>query len=537
MGFTTLGLSDQILQGVHATGYTVPTLIQTLAIQPAVEGRDVIGLAQTGTGKTAAFVLPMLHRLALQGRIKHHHPRAIILTPTRELAQQVHDAVTVYGKYLTLRTATVYGGVGMEPQIKLLRRGVDIVIATPGRLLDHLQRRTIDLSHIETLVLDEADRMLAMGFIQDVRKIVATLPTTRQTMMFSATFSKEINALAAGILRNPHRAEAGLQQKPVEAIAQNFYMTPPQAKMDLLIHVLEAEKMESVLVFARTKHGADKISRRLERKGVNATAIHSNRSQPQRQKALDGFRQGKFRVLVATDIAARGIDVDGISHVINYDIPRDAEDYLHRIGRTGRAGLTGDAVTFVTGEDRDILRRIERFTGKKCTMQAYPGFNPKKDESTSQRVNETTNQRNNEGTNPRNNGSRQYASRYSKPFERRKQGFSPKKRGYRPERHKSDSQPQSSEHAPRQGRPGGRPHGEFRPKKREFQPETHRSDPNSQPTDNSSRPVNPPQREYRPKKRGFRPGGMKKKGYTFGRKKKTGAKMETFSSDQPWRNH
>ncbi|MBI4419169.1 MAG: DEAD/DEAH box helicase [Ignavibacteriales bacterium] len=374
MGFTTFGLSDRILQGVQATGYTVPTPIQQLAIQPAVQGRDVIGTAQTGTGKTAAFVLPMLHRLGLHTAANQRHPRALVLTPTRELAHQVHDAVNVYGKFLTLRSGTIYGGVGMGPQISLLRRGVDVIIATPGRLLDHMQRKTIDLSGIQMLVLDEADRMLAMGFIQDVRAIVAALPARRQTMLFSATFSKEINALAAGILRNPHRAQTGRQEEPIAAITQSFYITPSSAKTDLLFHVLEAEKMESVLIFARTKHGADKLAKRLERKGIRTAVIHSNRSQPQRLSALEGFRRGTYRVLVATDIAARGIDVDGISHVINYDIPRDAEDYLHRIGRTGRAGLAGDAITFVTGEDREMLRRIERFTGKRATLQSYPGF-------------------------------------------------------------------------------------------------------------------------------------------------------------------
>lgn len=376
MSFTSFGLSDQILQGVQASGYTAPTPIQQLAIQPAVEGRDVIGTAQTGTGKTAAFVLPMLHRLALPHGSRQSKPRALVLTPTRELAHQVHDAVTTYGKFLTLRTGTIYGGVGMEPQIALLKRGVDVIIATPGRLLDHMQRRTIDLSHIQMLILDEADRMLAMGFIRDVRKIIAALPERRQTMLFSATFSGEIRSLASGVLKDPYRAEAARRQESVQAISEAFYHASPSAKMDLLMHVLGAEDMSSVLVFTRTKHGADKLTRRLDRKGVGATAIHSNKSQPQRLKALDGFRRGKFRVLVATDIAARGIDVDGISHVINYDLPRDAEDYVHRIGRTGRAGLTGSALTFVTGEDGDLLRRIERFTGRKASVQAYPGFTP-----------------------------------------------------------------------------------------------------------------------------------------------------------------
>ena len=378
MGFTAFGLSDQVLQGVHASGYTVPTPIQALALRPATEGRDIVGSAQTGTGKTAAFVLPMLHRLSANNGSpeRHIHPRALVLTPTRELAQQVQDAVTTYGKFLDLRTGSIYGGVGMQGQIKMLRRGVDIIIATPGRLLDHMQHKTIDLKHIQVFVLDEADRMLGMGFIDDVRKIVARVPKERQTMLFSATTSPDVTSLASQILRNPHSVDAGHHHKPVATITQSFYMTPTSSKMDLLHHVLKSEKLESVLIFSRTKRGADKISQRLERSGINSTAIHSNRTQPQRMKALEGFRQGKYRVLVATDIAARGIDVDGISHVINYDIPRDAEDYLHRIGRTGRAGASGDAITFVSGEDRDALRRIEKFTGKRCNVEAYPGFKP-----------------------------------------------------------------------------------------------------------------------------------------------------------------
>ena len=375
MSFTTFGLSDQVLQGVHASGYTVPTAIQALALRPATEGRDIIGSAQTGTGKTAAFVLPMLHRLStLNGSTKHTHPRALVLTPTRELAQQVQDAVTTYGKFLHLRSGSIYGGVGMDGQIKMLRRGVDIIIATPGRLLDHMQRRTIDLSQVQILVLDEADRMLGMGFIDDVRKIVAKVPKDRQTMLFSATISSEVNSLASQILRNPHSVEAGHHRKPVETIKQNFYQIQTASKMDLLHHVLKSEKLESVLIFSRTKRGADKISERLEKSGITSTAIHSNRTQPQRMHALEGFRKGKYRVLVATDIASRGIDVDGISHVINYDIPRDAEDYVHRVGRTGRAGASGDAITFVSGEDREMLRKIERFTGKRFTAAPYEGF-------------------------------------------------------------------------------------------------------------------------------------------------------------------
>ncbi len=391
MGFTTFGLSDNVMKGIQAAGYTVPTPIQSLAIKPALEGRDIIGSAQTGTGKTAAFVLPMLHRLdlpkpatTLPDQIVRagvssraaHHVRALVITPTRELAQQVHDAVTTYGRFLRLRPVSIYGGVSMEGQLKLLRRGADIVIATPGRLLDHVNRRTIDLSKIEILILDEADRMLDMGFINDVRKIIGAVPKERQTMLFSATLSDEIQKLASSILINPHMVEAGERRNPAETITQHFYSATPHSKMDLLLHAIESEKMESVLVFSRTKHGADKICRRLDRQGVRAIAIHSNRTQSQRQRALDGFKKGHFRVLVATDIAARGIDVDGISHVINFDIPQYAEDYIHRIGRTGRAGAVGDAVTFVTREDNQHLKNIERFVGKRYPVKSYPGFTP-----------------------------------------------------------------------------------------------------------------------------------------------------------------
>ena len=375
MGFSKFGLSDQIMQGVRAVGHTVPTPIQMLAIQPALAGEDIIGCAQTGTGKTAAFVLPMLQRLSESGRTngRDSRPRALVLTPTRELAQQVQIAIATYGKFLSLRSVSVYGGASMDNQLKMLRRGVDIVVATPGRLLDHLQRGTVQLSTIEVLVLDEADRMLDMGFIHDVRKIVGHTPAGRQTMLFSATISGDIQALAAGVLRNPKVVEAGEKRNPVETIRQHFYSASRETKMSLLIHSLDAERMDSVLIFSRTKHGADKICRNLGRKGITSAAIHSNRSQGQRERALDGFKDGKFRVLVATDIAARGIDVTGISHVINYDIPQYAEDYIHRIGRTGRAGATGDAITFVCRDEQQYLRKIEQFTGKRFTLKPTPG--------------------------------------------------------------------------------------------------------------------------------------------------------------------
>jgi ATP-dependent RNA helicase RhlE len=381
MSFSKLGLSDQLVQGILATGYTAPTAIQTRAIPLAVAGRDIIGCAQTGTGKTAAFVLPMLNHLTkAPGHAGHRHTRALVLTPTRELAQQVEDFVTTYGRFTTLQSLAVYGGVNMENQIKRLRRGVDIVIATPGRLLDHINRKTIDLSRVEVLVLDEADRMFDMGFIQDVRTIIGRIPAKRQTLLFSATMSKEIKALVASIQHNPELIEVGEQQRPVEAIRQTFYTVEQDTKLSLLLHILQTQTLDSVLVFSRTKHGADKISRRLEKNGVKSIAIHANRTQAQRQRALAGFKQRQYTVLVATDIAARGIDVEGISHVINFDTPAFAEDYVHRIGRTGRASLSGDAITFVSNQERKYLKSIEYFVGKKYELKRYPGFDHTKKE-------------------------------------------------------------------------------------------------------------------------------------------------------------
>jgi ATP-dependent RNA helicase RhlE len=374
MSFSKLGLTDQLVQGILATGYTAPTEIQSRAIPLAVQGKDIIGCAQTGTGKTAAFVLPLLNKLSAPHPSSRRHVRALILTPTRELAQQVEDFITGYGRFTSLQSLSVYGGVNMGSQLKRLARGVDIVIATPGRLLDHMNRRSIDLSKVEVLVLDEADRMFDMGFINDVRKIIAKVPAQRQTLLFSATMSKEVRALTASIQKHPELIEIGERTKPVDTVTQHFYSIPQQQKMDLLFHILDTTQMDSVLVFSRTKHGADKISHRLERKGVKAIAIHSNRTQSQRDHALAGFKQGQFKVLVATDIAARGIDVEGISHVVNFDTPTFAEDYIHRIGRTGRASLKGDALTFVSREEQKHLKKIEHFVEKRFELKRYPSF-------------------------------------------------------------------------------------------------------------------------------------------------------------------
>ncbi|MDX2128733.1 MAG: DEAD/DEAH box helicase [Chloroherpetonaceae bacterium] len=374
MSFTQLGLSDALVQGILATGYEAPTEIQSRAIPLAVEGKDVIGLAQTGTGKTAAYVLPLLHRLSLTPTEKKRPIRALILSPTRELASQIEKSVKEYGRFMKFFSLTIYGGTDMRRQIRDLHRGFDILIATPGRLIDHIGQGTIDLSAVEILVLDEADRMLDMGFVNDVKKIISFLPEERQTLLFSATMSQGIQALTSSVQNNPSIVEVGTRRKTADSVAQKFYKVPQEKKFDLLFHILDTVEMDSVLVFSRTKHGADKIQHRLDQRGVKAIAIHSNRTQSQRERALNGFRKKHFKVLVATDIAARGIDIDGISHVINYDTPTYAEDYVHRIGRTGRAATTGDAITFVSPDEFKHFKSISQFVGKRFEVANYPGF-------------------------------------------------------------------------------------------------------------------------------------------------------------------
>jgi ATP-dependent RNA helicase RhlE len=374
MPFTTMGLSDPLVQAVLAAGYATPTEIQQKAIPVAMTGRDLIGCAQTGTGKTAAFVLPILSRLSHQRAAGKRPVKSLILTPTRELAVQIEQAIRQLGRFLPLRALAVYGGVNINTQFTALRRGVDIVVATPGRLLDHLQRGTINLKHIAVFVLDEADRMFDMGFINDVRKITAILPKNRQTLLFSATMPAEVKALAASVQRSPKMIQVGRQENPIETITQHVYPVEKPRKIDLLLHLLKTSSMYSVLVFSRTKHGADKIRRRLEKSDIPSIALHSGRTQGQRQRALDGFKKGAYQVMVATDIAARGIDVEGISHVVNFDVPAVAEDYIHRIGRTGRACATGDAITFVSGDERKQFRDIERFIGRTFEPKTCDGF-------------------------------------------------------------------------------------------------------------------------------------------------------------------
>ncbi len=373
--FKSLGLHEQVIRGVLEEGYHTPTPIQNAAIPIAASGADLTGCAQTGTGKTAAFVLPMLDRLlAKPTRSGGRHVRALVVLPTRELALQVEQSVRRYGRHTGLQSVAIFGGVGMEPQVRALRRGVEIAIATPGRLLDHVGRGSIDLSRVEILVLDEADRMFEMGFIKDVRRIVAELPQHRQTLLFSATMPPEIESLARSVQRNPQRVEIGERRNPAASVTQAFYRVANNEKMDLLLHILKTEDAESILVFSKTKHRADRIARKLEQRGIRAAAIHGNRTQGQRERALEGFRKGSFQVLVATDIASRGIDVEGVSHVINFDTPNQADSYIHRIGRTGRAESTGDAITFVSHDEEPYMKQIERFVGRRFQRDSYPGF-------------------------------------------------------------------------------------------------------------------------------------------------------------------
>ena len=376
MPFSSLGLDAKILTAVQEAGYTEPTPIQTAAIPPILAGHDLIGIAQTGTGKTAAFTLPILTKLAahpLSGQ--RRGTRVLILAPTRELVVQIQDNVRDYARHLSVSVATVFGGVGEQPQIKALRAGTDIVIACPGRLLDLMGQRCADFTGLQHLVLDEADRMLDMGFLPSIRKIINALPRQRQTLMFSATLSKEIESLTHEFQRAPKTVQIGRRSNPAETDTQLVYEVPKHLKSALLIHLLQDPGMNMVLVFSRMKHGADRIARHLESKGIRTATLHSNRSQSQRLRALKDFKSGAVRVLVATDIAARGIDVDGISHVVNYDFPMHSEDYVHRIGRTGRAQAVGDAISFVTPEDHGELRSLERFIGRGIVRKRAEGFN------------------------------------------------------------------------------------------------------------------------------------------------------------------
>jgi ATP-dependent RNA helicase RhlE len=383
MSFSKLGLSDAILRAVTEQGYTTPTPIQAQAIPAVLAGGDLLAGAQTGTGKTAGFTLPVLHRLstdangaALVSSTSQRPIRALILTPTRELAAQVEESVRLYGKHTKLNSTVVFGGVGINPQIKQLKQGVDILVATPGRLLDHMEQRTVDLSKVEILILDEADRMLDMGFIRDIRKVLAVLPAKRQNLLFSATFSEEIKALADGLLNKPAMIEVARRNSTVEVILQKIHPVDRDKKHPMLSYLIKTNNWTQVLVFTRTKHGANKLVEQLGADGIGALAIHGNKSQSARTRALSEFKDGSLQVLVATDIAARGIDIDQLPHVVNYDLPNIPEDYVHRIGRTGRAGATGEAVSLVCVDEHDMLKDIEKLIKQTLPREVIPGFEP-----------------------------------------------------------------------------------------------------------------------------------------------------------------
>jgi len=374
MTFEKLGLSEEILRAVREQGYTKPTPIQAQAIPVVLEGHDIMGAAQTGTGKTAGFTLPILKLLQNEQAGHGHRPiRVLVITPTRELAAQVGESIATYGKYLPIRSAVIFGGVGAQPQIAKLRRGVDILVATPGRLLDLVGQKAVDLSKVDILVLDEADRMLDMGFIHDIRKVLALLPKNHQSLLFSATFSNDIKKLANGMLHSPVLVEVA-RNETVGLTNQVVHLVGKSNKRTLLSHLISNQNWKQVLVFTRTKHGANRLAEQLGKDGIHAAAIHGNKSQTARTKALAGFKQGEIRVLVATDIAARGLDIDQLPHVVNYELPHVPEDYVHRIGRTGRAGRTGEAMSLVCHEELKQLAAIEKLIRKKIPVVEVPGY-------------------------------------------------------------------------------------------------------------------------------------------------------------------
>jgi ATP-dependent RNA helicase RhlE len=374
--FAALGLPEDLVRAVRDRGYTTPTPVQQKAIPVILEGRDVIAGAQTGTGKTAAFVLPMLALLKRNPSAQRRHPRTLILTPTRELAAQVEESVRHYGRHSNLRSLVMFGGVGINPQIDGLRRGVDILVATPGRLLDHVQQRTVDLSQIEFFVLDEADRMLDMGFIRDIRKVLAVLPKKRQNLLFSATFPPEIKELAASLMHEPAEVEIARQGTTAEQIAQEILLVDRNKKKELLVDLFQTRRWTQALVFTRTKHLANRLAEHLEKAGIPAMAIHGNKSQTARTRALSEFKAGRLQALVATDIAARGIDITELPQVVNFELPMVAEDYVHRIGRTARAGATGSACSLVCVDEYRLLESVERLTRQRFTRGTVAGYEP-----------------------------------------------------------------------------------------------------------------------------------------------------------------
>ncbi len=377
MSFDSLGLSAELLRAVREQGYETPSAIQASAIPAALKGADLMASAQTGTGKTAAFTLPLLQKLSAETAGKGRRVRALILTPTRELAAQVEDSIRTYGRHLNLRSLAVYGGTGIGPQMRRLNQGVDVLVATPGRLMDHMERRTVDLSSVDTLILDEADRMLDMGFLPAIETIVKALPKTRQTLLFSATFPMAIEKLAGKFMNKPERIETGERNAAAEQVDQSAYMVDTHRKRELLTHLIGTENWGQVLVFTRTKRGADQLAKELERDGIRSTTIHGNKSQNARTKALNSFKRNNVRALIATDVAARGIDINRLSHVVNYDVPDNPEDYVHRIGRTGRGGEDGRAISFVSAAEKGNFAGIRRMVRKDIPSEIMEGFEPK----------------------------------------------------------------------------------------------------------------------------------------------------------------
>ena len=382
MSFQSLGLSEALLKAISKKGYTTPSPIQQKAIPPILQGKDVLASAQTGTGKTAGFTLPLLQVLSENQKEKYRPIRALILTPTRELAAQVYANVREYGEFLDLRSAVIFGGVNQKPQATTIRRGIDVLVATPGRLIDLENQGLLSLKRIEILVLDEADRMLDMGFLRDIERIMRMMPSKRQNLMFSATFSKDIRKLANGILNHPVQVEATPENTTVDAISQKVYRVAKGLKTGLIIKLISDGNWKQVLVFTRTKHGANKLCKKMVSSGVSAAAIHGNKSQGARTKALAGFKSGSVRVLVATDIAARGLDIPLLPHVINFELPNISEDYVHRIGRTGRAGASGEALSLVSADETTYLRDIEKLVGMKIPVEVIEGFEPDPNAST-----------------------------------------------------------------------------------------------------------------------------------------------------------
>jgi ATP-dependent RNA helicase RhlE len=448
MQFADLRLAEPILRSVVSEGYVTATPVQAQSIPPALEGRDVLACAQTGTGKTAAFALPILHRLSSAPAQAHRRARCLVLCPTRELAVQIRDGFRTYGKFLSLRQALVFGGVNQNPQVQDLRRGVDIIVATPGRLLDLMNQGHVDLRGIETFVLDEADRMLDMGFINDIRKIAAQVPAKRQTLLFSATMPPEIRKLAESLLRNPATIQIAPVAATTDLIEQSVYMVEKKNKPALLAHLVKEVPMYRTIVFTRTKHGADRVVRGLHARGIKAEAIHGNKTQNNRQRALDNFRANKTPVLVATDIASRGIDVDDITHVVNYDVTHEPETYVHRIGRTGRAGAKGHAVSFCDREELSNLKAIERLIRRTIPVKTdHPVYESVTAEST-----------------PRHGGGSHQSSHPRRPHEPRPSHAPAKPPGKPAAAHQvgRGAAPAGRPHAPRpqhpvHGKPAGRP--------------------------------------------------------------------------------